>query len=89
MVVLALLSQMRALLKIASNEFEMRRPAIRIKLNRIMMVRSTWPENFRDFVPTVDHHSSRSSVKGHKSSIKEGNALQLGTSQLKQGRFFF
>ena len=36
----------------------------------------------------MDHHG-RSSVKGHKSSIKEGNALKLGTSQLKHGRFFF
>ena len=41
MVVLALLSQMRALLKIASNEFEMRRPAIRIKLSRIITARNT------------------------------------------------
>ena len=98
--------QMRALLKIASNEFEMRSPAMGVhgewsqvtfELHQAKVfwigLRSSflqvpcnyaalyWLQTARDSAtvpPTLSNIGfSRSSVKGHKSSVKEGNALYL------------
>lgn len=80
---------MRALLKIASNEFEMRCWAIDVKepvlltfsyvligYDYCLCLQSEIISSNCDLV-VLKVRPRRGSVKGHKSSIKEGNALYL------------